>query len=74
MKKVRINPGRQLRLFGGEHFQSEIKRLHRRIMRLNALKTGSADVYQVSVKPTKVRAHTRQAHTRVVIKLRKGGK
>ena len=72
MKKVRVNPGRQLRLFGGDHFQSELKRLHRRIMRLNALKSGSADVYQVTVKPTKVRAHTRGEHTRVIIKLKKG--
>lgn len=63
MRKVKIKPASQLRLYAGDHFQSELKRLHRRIMRINALKSGSADVHEVHVKKTRVKgAHERSPH------------
>ena len=52
-------------------FEQDLARIIRRANRIKAAMDGSADVYQVTVKPTRVRAHTRGEHTRVIIKMKK---
>lgn len=52
-------------------FEDELARIVRRATRLRAAIAGSADVRRVKVAECKVAAHTRGAHTRVVIQLKK---
>ena len=55
-------------------FEDELARVVRRAMRLRAAIAGSADITRVRVAECEVAAHTRGAHTRLVIRLRKDKK
>lgn len=52
-------------------FEQELARVVRRAQRLRAALAHEADVVRVEVPACKVRAHTRGAHQRLVIKLRR---
>lgn len=52
-------------------FEEELARILRRAARLKAALAGSADIERVQVQACKVAAHTRGAHTRVIIRMRK---
>lgn len=55
-------------------FEEELARVLRRAARLRAAVEGSADLQRVEVDGGWVRKHYRKKHTRIVIRLRKGGK
>lgn len=55
-----------------KRFEEDLARIVRRANRLRAAIDGSADVVVVQVRQCEVAKHTRGAHTRTVIKLRKG--
>lgn len=55
-------------------FEDELKRIVRRAMRLRAAIADSADIRRVRVDACRVAAHTRGAHTRLVITVRKDKK
>lgn len=54
-----------------DSFEDELKRVLRRAQRLRAAIAHEADIERVKVKSCRVVSHTRGAHTRLVIRLRK---
>ena len=54
-----------------KQFEEELARIVRRRERLSAALAGSADVERVQVRQCVVPEHTRGAHTRIVIRLKK---
>lgn len=62
---------RKLNLGAGSDFDRELKRLARRIERINALRRGDANYEVIAVDRVWVKGHRRKAHKRIIIRMNK---